>query len=144
VHDPAVRTHKAITQAIESRLSYVRRFKGKNTLIREERVAERFVYSRFFDTQVADRSINGVDGILAAVEGKRIEVSLHSAAEAQAAQTGKQLTHARGDGGNFDGLTPRSDKSLKDRELKGKEKREKCEKDKARYNKKPEPEVDEG
>jgi hypothetical protein len=43
VHDPAVRTHKAITQATESRLSYVRRFKGKNTLIGEERVAERLV-----------------------------------------------------------------------------------------------------
>jgi hypothetical protein len=39
VHDAAVRTHKAITQVVESRLSYIRRFKGKKALTGEERVA---------------------------------------------------------------------------------------------------------
>jgi hypothetical protein len=65
VHGAAARTHKAVTQAVESRLSYARRFKGKKGLTREERVAERLVYSRFFDTQGADRSTNGIDGLLA-------------------------------------------------------------------------------
>jgi hypothetical protein len=69
----------AVTQAVESRLTYVRRFKGKKALIGEERVAERLVYSRFFDTQAANRSTYGVDGIPAAQEDKRIEVSLHAA-----------------------------------------------------------------
>jgi hypothetical protein len=75
----AVRTHKAVTQAVESRLTYVRRFKCKKALTGEERVADRLVYSRFFDTHAADRSTNGVDGLLAAMEDKRIEVSLHAA-----------------------------------------------------------------
>eukprot|EP00873_Tetraselmis_striata_P038201 jgi/Tetstr1/458465/TSEL_004320.t1 len=51
----------------------------------EERVAERLVYSRFFDTTAADRSSNGVDGLLNALDDKRLEVSLHKAAKAQAA-----------------------------------------------------------
>jgi hypothetical protein len=34
---------------------------------RVERVAERLVYSRFFDTHARDRSANGVDGLLAAL-----------------------------------------------------------------------------
>jgi hypothetical protein len=45
---------------------------------RGERVAEGLVYSRFFDTQAADRSIYGVDGLLAALENKRIKDSLHA------------------------------------------------------------------
>jgi hypothetical protein len=32
VHDAAVRTHKVVTHAIESRLTYIRRFKGKKAL----------------------------------------------------------------------------------------------------------------
>jgi hypothetical protein len=137
--DAAVRTHKAVTQAVESRLTYVRRFKGKKALTGEERVAERLVYSRFFDTQAAGRSTNGVDGLLAAHEDKRIEVSLHAAAKAQAAQTFKQPTPGRGDGGNPDIPTARPDKSLKDKELRDKEKRET---DKTRQHKKPEPEAE--
>jgi hypothetical protein len=39
VHDAAVRTHKAVTQALESRLTYIRGCKGKKTLTGEERVA---------------------------------------------------------------------------------------------------------
>jgi hypothetical protein len=130
-----------VTQAIESRLTYVRRFKGKTTLTGEERVAERLVNARFFDTQAADRSTNGVDGLLAAVEDKRIEVGLHAAAKAQAAQTFKQQTPGRGDRGKSGKLTPRSDKSLKDKEHKDKEMQEKREKDQARQNTKPEPEA---
>jgi hypothetical protein len=75
---------------------------GQQGLTREERVAGRFVYSRSFDTQAADRS-------------KRIEVSLHAAAKAQAAQTFKQPTPG-GNGGNPDRLAPRPDKSLKEKE----------------------------
>eukprot|EP00873_Tetraselmis_striata_P011874 jgi/Tetstr1/432138/TSEL_021595.t1 len=42
-------------------------------------------YSRFFDTTAAERSNNGVDGLLNAMDDKRFEVSLHQAAKAQAA-----------------------------------------------------------
>jgi hypothetical protein len=73
VHDTAVWTHKVVTQAVESRHTYVRRFKGKKTLTREERDDERLVYLRCFDTQVADRRTNGVDGLLAAPKDKHIE-----------------------------------------------------------------------
>jgi hypothetical protein len=69
---------------------------------------------------------------------KRIEVSFHAAAKAQAAQTLKQHMLGRGDEGNSDKLTPGTDKSLKDKERKDKaEKREKREKDNTRQNKKP-------
>jgi hypothetical protein len=94
------------------------------------------------DTQAADRSTNGVDGLLAALEDKRIEVSLHAAAKAQAAQTLKQPTPGKGDKGNPDRPTARPDKNLKDKELWDKEKREKRENDKTRQHKKPEPEVE--
>jgi hypothetical protein len=56
------------------------------------------MYSRFFYKPAADRSTTGVDGLLAALEDKRIEVSLHAAAKAQAAQTFKQPTPGKGDG----------------------------------------------
>jgi hypothetical protein len=48
----------------------------------EERVAERRVYSRFFDSQIGERSANGVDGLLTALEDKRLEVSMHAATKA--------------------------------------------------------------
>jgi hypothetical protein len=86
VHNAAVWTHKAVTQAVESRLSYARRFKGKKTLTSEERVAERLVYSRFFGTQAADRGTNGVNGVLAAPKDKRVKVNLHAAVEDEAAR----------------------------------------------------------
>jgi hypothetical protein len=136
----AVWTHKVVTQAVESRLSYIRRFKGKTALTGEKRVDERLVYSPFFDTHAADRSTNGVDGLLAALEDKRNEISLHAAAKAQAVQTLKQPTPGRGDGGNPDRPTARPDKNIKDKDRKDNEKREKREKDKTRQHKKPEPE----
>jgi hypothetical protein len=89
------------------------------------------MHSRFFDTYAADRSTNGVDGLLATLKDKRFE----------AAQSFKQPTPSRGDGGNPDRPTARPDKNLKDKELKDKEKREKREKDKTRQHTKPEPEV---
>jgi hypothetical protein len=78
IHDAAIRSHKAVTMAVESRHTYIRRYNGKKALIGEDRwrVAERLVYSRFFDTQAADRNTNGVDGLMAALEDKRIKVSL--------------------------------------------------------------------
>jgi hypothetical protein len=102
VHDEAVRTHKAVTHAVKSRYTYIRCVKGKKVHTGEERANERLVYSRFFDTQTTDRNTNGVGGILSALEDKRIEVSLPVAAKAQAAQTFKQPTPGRGDGGNPD------------------------------------------
>eukprot|EP00873_Tetraselmis_striata_P026282 jgi/Tetstr1/446546/TSEL_034071.t1 len=71
--------------AAKDRLTYLRRFKCKKTLTGEERVAERLVYSRFFDTTAAERSSNGVDSLLNALDDKRLEVSLHKAAKARAA-----------------------------------------------------------
>jgi hypothetical protein len=142
VIDAAVRTHKAVTQAVDSRLTYVRRFKGKKAPTGEGRVAERLIYSRFFDTHAADRSTNGVDGLLTSLEDQRIEVSLPAAAKAQAAQTFKQPTPGMGDGGDPDRPTARPDKGLKDKELMDKEKHEKREKDKTRQHKKPEPEAE--
>jgi hypothetical protein len=76
------------------------------------------------------------------LEDKRIEISLHAAAKAQAAQTFKQPTPGMGGGGNPDRPTARLDKNLKDKELKDMEKREKRDKDKTRQHKKPEPEAE--
>eukprot|EP00873_Tetraselmis_striata_P002462 jgi/Tetstr1/422726/TSEL_013523.t1 len=84
--DSAIRTIATCGQAAEDRLTYLRRFKCKKALTTgEERVAERLVYSRFFDTTAAERSNNGVDGLLNAMDDIRLEVSLHQAAKAQAA-----------------------------------------------------------
>jgi hypothetical protein len=49
----------------------------------EERVAERLVYSTFFDTETEDRSANGVGDILAILDNKRLEVNLHVATKAE-------------------------------------------------------------
>jgi hypothetical protein len=133
-HDAAIRTHKVVTHAVEWKITYIRRFKGKKALTGEEIVAERIVYSTFFDTQAADRSNNGIDGLLAASEDKPNEASLHAAAKVQAALTFKQPSPGRGEGGSPDILTPRPDKSLKDKEQTEKEKRYKGEKYKIRQN----------
>jgi hypothetical protein len=83
--DAALRTNQAVASAGEARLTYIRRFKAKKILTGEERVAERLVYSRCFDTVASDRGGNVVDGLLAALEDKRLEVSITAAAKAQAA-----------------------------------------------------------
>jgi hypothetical protein len=61
----------------------LRPFKCKTLLTGDERVAKRLVYSKFFYSKAGDRSANGVDGLLAALNDKRLEVSLHAAAMAQ-------------------------------------------------------------
>jgi hypothetical protein len=80
--DATARTHRARSNAHEERLTYLKRFKGKKHIFGEEHIAERLVYSRFFDTQIGERTANGIDGIIAALEDKRIEVKLHMATKA--------------------------------------------------------------
>jgi hypothetical protein len=82
--DAAIRTHQAVALAGEARLTYIRRFKAKKILTREERVAKRLVYSRCLDTIAADRGGNVVDGLLSALEEKRLEIIITAAEEAQA------------------------------------------------------------
>jgi hypothetical protein len=74
-----------VASAGEARLTYIRRFKAKKILTGEERVAERLVYTRCFDTFASDRGGNVVDGLVSALEDKRPEVSITAAAKAQAA-----------------------------------------------------------
>jgi hypothetical protein len=81
----ALRTHQAVASAGEARLTYIRRFKAKKIFTGEERVAERLVYTRCFDTVASDRGGNVVDGLMSALEDKRLEVSITTAAKAQAA-----------------------------------------------------------
>jgi hypothetical protein len=83
--DEALRTNQAVASAGEARLTYIRRFKAKKILTGEERVAERLVYTRCFDTVTSDRGGNVVDGLLSALEDKRLQVSITTAAKAQAA-----------------------------------------------------------
>jgi hypothetical protein len=83
--DAALRTHQAMASAGEARLTYTRRFKAKKILGGEERVAERLVYTRSFDTIASDRGGNVVDGLMSVLEDKRLEVSITAAAKAQAA-----------------------------------------------------------
>jgi ribosomal protein S7 len=82
--DAALCTHQAVASAGEARLTYIRRFKAKKILTGEERVAERLVYTRCFDTVASDRGGNVVDGLLSAMEDKRLEVSITSSPKAQA------------------------------------------------------------
>jgi acylphosphatase len=104
--------------------------------ILETRNSQSASYTPGFYTHAADRNTNGVDGLIAALEDKRIQVSLHAPGKAQSAQTFKHPTS----GGNSDRPTPRPDKSLK--EEKEKEKRDMREKEKVRQKKKPEPEAE--
>jgi hypothetical protein len=81
--DATLRTQQAVASTGEARLM---RFKAKKTLTGEERVAERLVYTRCFDTVASDRGGNVVDGLLAALDDKRLEIiSITTAAKAQAA-----------------------------------------------------------
>jgi hypothetical protein len=59
--DVALRTHQAVASAGEAQLTSLRRFKAKKILTGEERVAERLVYTRCFDTIASDRGVNVVD-----------------------------------------------------------------------------------
>jgi hypothetical protein len=82
--DAALRTHQAVASAGEARLTYIMRFKVKKILNGEERVAERLVYTRYFDAIAVDRGGNAVDGLMSACEDKRLEVSITTLAKAQA------------------------------------------------------------
>jgi hypothetical protein len=81
--DAAIRTHQAMASAGEARLTYIKRFNAKKILTGEERVAERLVYSRCFNTIAADRGGNVVNGLLSALGDKRLEVNIASVAKAQ-------------------------------------------------------------
>jgi hypothetical protein len=83
--DAALRAHQAMALTGEARLTCIKRFKAKKILTGEERVAERLVYTRCFDIVDSDRGGNVVDGLLSAMEDKRLEVSITGAAKAQAA-----------------------------------------------------------
>jgi hypothetical protein len=83
--DAALRTHQAVASAGEARLTYIRRFKAKKILTGEERVAERLVYTRCFYNVASDRGGNVVNGLMSAMEDKRLEVSITEVATAQAA-----------------------------------------------------------
>jgi hypothetical protein len=73
-----------MASAGKARLTYNRRFKAKKILTGEERDVDWLVYTRCFDTIASDRGGNIVDGLLSAVEDKRLEVSTTAAAKAQA------------------------------------------------------------
>jgi hypothetical protein len=84
--DEAIRTHQAVASAGEARLTYIKRFKAKKIMNGEERVAKRLVYSRCFNTVAVDRGGNVVDGLLSALEDKRLEVTNTTHAKAQAVE----------------------------------------------------------
>eukprot|EP00873_Tetraselmis_striata_P006052 jgi/Tetstr1/426316/TSEL_016632.t1 len=69
----------------------------------EERVAERIVYARFFDTTAVEPSSNVVDGLLNTLDDKRLEVILHLAAKARAAVYFKGGGGGSGGGGGGGG-----------------------------------------
>eukprot|EP00873_Tetraselmis_striata_P013660 jgi/Tetstr1/433924/TSEL_023101.t1 len=93
--DAAHCTLEAVGDADEARLTYLGRFKAKKALTPEEQVAERLIYSRVFDTAEHERSANIVDGLLAALEDKRLEVGLAAADKAQASATFKRQASER-------------------------------------------------
>eukprot|EP00873_Tetraselmis_striata_P033451 jgi/Tetstr1/453715/TSEL_040671.t1 len=112
--DSAIRTIATCGQGAEDRLTYLRRCKCKKALTGEERVAERLVYSRFFDTSAAERSSNGVDGLLNALDDKRLEARRRpprgsraaaaegaEAAAATSASRSKSLTFLEGELARF-------------------------------------------
>eukprot|EP00873_Tetraselmis_striata_P007152 jgi/Tetstr1/427416/TSEL_017580.t1 len=102
--DSAIRTIATCGQTVEGRLIYLRRFKYKNVLAGEERVAERLVYSRVFDTTAKERALAMayVDGILNALDDRRLEISLHQGAKAHIAA---QFKGGCGRGGGTGGDT---------------------------------------
>eukprot|EP00873_Tetraselmis_striata_P034941 jgi/Tetstr1/455205/TSEL_042054.t1 len=63
---------------------------AKKALTPEEQVAERRIYSRVFDTAEHERSANAVDGLLASLEDKCLEVGLAAGAKALASATFKR------------------------------------------------------
>eukprot|EP00873_Tetraselmis_striata_P023763 jgi/Tetstr1/444027/TSEL_031967.t1 len=111
--DSAVCTIATCGHAAEDKLTYLRRFKCKKALTGEERVAERLVYFRFLDTTAAERSSNGVDALLNALDDKQLEgvripfkhnrppPNFHNGISMQDATTPAQLTFLEGELGRF-------------------------------------------
>eukprot|EP00873_Tetraselmis_striata_P016169 jgi/Tetstr1/436433/TSEL_025262.t1 len=93
--DAAHRTLEAMGGADEAGLTYLRRVKAKKALTPEEEVAERLIYSRVFDTAEHERSADVIDGLMAALEDKRLEVGLAAAAKAHASATFKRQAAER-------------------------------------------------
>eukprot|EP00873_Tetraselmis_striata_P022199 jgi/Tetstr1/442463/TSEL_003209.t1 len=111
--DAAHRTLEAVGDANDAMLAYLRRFKTTNkALTPEEQVAERFIYSRVFDTAEHERSANVVDGLMAALEDKRLEVGLAAAAKAQASAT---FMHATERDTDRDKTRKENDKAARER-----------------------------
>eukprot|EP00873_Tetraselmis_striata_P004618 jgi/Tetstr1/424882/TSEL_015377.t1 len=90
VHDARVAApateDEDVGDAHEAMVTYARgrdrrRFKAKNALTGEEQVAERLIYSRIFDPAKHERSAEVVDGLLAALEDKRLEAKGETARE---------------------------------------------------------------
>jgi hypothetical protein len=79
--DVTTRTHETLASAGEAR--GIKRLKVKKILTGEERVAERLVYSRCFDS-ISERGGNSiVDGLLSALEDRRVEVNIIATDKAQ-------------------------------------------------------------
>lgn len=53
----------------------------------DEMIVERFIYSRVFDTSEYERSANVVEGLLAALEDKGLDVGIAAEAKAHATAT---------------------------------------------------------
>eukprot|EP00873_Tetraselmis_striata_P020155 jgi/Tetstr1/440419/TSEL_028753.t1 len=94
-------------------------FKANKALTGEEQVAERLIYSRVFDPAEHDRSANVVDGLLAALEDKRLEVGLAAAAKAQVAAQFKKKEWED----NLDTAASRKNKDTAARETRERERR---------------------
>eukprot|EP00873_Tetraselmis_striata_P039579 jgi/Tetstr1/459843/TSEL_005192.t1 len=89
--DTAHRTLEAVGDADEARLTYLRRSKAKHALTPEEQVAERLIYSRVLDiAEQHERPANIVDGLMAPLEDKSLEVGLAATVKAQASATFKR------------------------------------------------------
>eukprot|EP00873_Tetraselmis_striata_P002200 jgi/Tetstr1/422464/TSEL_013302.t1 len=94
--DSAIRTIATCGQAAEDRLTYHSRFKCKKALVTgEERVVEGLVYSRFFDTTAAERSSNGVDGLLNALDDKKTRDKLNRLSRQATRLIGRATRNAR-------------------------------------------------
>eukprot|EP00873_Tetraselmis_striata_P028342 jgi/Tetstr1/448606/TSEL_035855.t1 len=119
VLDTALQMFAAVGDAHEAQVGYLRRFKAKKSLTGDEhRVAERLIYYfRVFDPAEHECSANVVDGLLAALEDKRLEVCLAAATNAQAAAQFKKKERAEDPG------------TAASRKSKDKTAREKCERE---------------
>eukprot|EP00873_Tetraselmis_striata_P002495 jgi/Tetstr1/422759/TSEL_013556.t1 len=139
LHDSALRTLKTVAAAGEDRLTYIRRFKGKQTHTRDEKTQSWSASSsntNFFDTAVAERGPNSVDDLLAAPDDKRFEVNILQAANAHASHAFKASGGgggggAGGGGGGSCASTNTDNMTEKDRKARGRKKRDEADRKKA-------------